>query len=202
MATNIPVGYGLAALHFTGNVGTAPYVTTIGVDLNNAAGDFVACANGVKASFADAFENAWSSSLILDRVVLSVGQDGPGGSVEDTLGPFLSNRNGDFPPVAMSVIARKVTNELGRAGRGRMFLPGMVTEAQVAENGLIESVAVAAIEGNCEQFLDNLGSGMDALYPAMQPVLLHGPSVNPKPPTAIVSMTVAPIVGWIRGRIR
>lgn len=203
MSLVIPPGFGSAAFIFTGPVGTEPYVTTLGVDLSAAGGDFVGAANTIKSSFKSALDNFWSKELVLDRVTLAVGQDGPGGSVDSSTSPYSSTRAGNNPPTAMSAIARKVTNELGRSGRGRMFLPGFLNEAAVDESGRIDSGSIAAIGNGMNDFLALLTDPEPSTWMVPTPaVLLHGPSIPPKAPSPITAFQIAPVVGWIRGRIR
>nr|CRY96671.1 hypothetical protein [uncultured prokaryote] len=199
MSLVIPPGFGSAALIFSGAVGTAPYVTTIGVDLSNYGGDFVLAANQVKAVYATTIGAETSENLSLDRVTLAIGADGPGGSVDSDTVPDEFTRSGAFPPTAMSAIARKVTNELGRRGRGRMFLPGVVSEGEVDQDGTIQSARITALTQVVQDFVVTLGVG-DMVGPAMPTVLLH--SSAPLDPTPLTNVTISSKVGWIRGRIR
>lgn len=201
MSLVIPVGYGLAAFHLTGPVGTQPYVTTMGVDLSAAGGDFVAAADAAFLAYSANLLARTSNQLVLDHVTLSVGQDGPGGSVDSTETPAPGTSSGVFPPTALSLIARKVTNSLGRPGRGRMFLPGVVTESEVEQDGTISTASRNAINPVLQQFLEDLRDGVagaPALIP-LPPVLLHS---GARPPDPVVQLTASETVGWIRGRIR
>lgn len=202
MALAIPPGFGSAAFVFTGGVGTQPYVTTIGLDLSNLGGDFVLGANLAMSAYGTAFLNQWSSALNLDHVTLSVGQDGPGGSVDSDLAVIPSTRSGSFPPTALAGIARKVTNELGRSGRGRMFLPAVLSESEVDEDGSVTTARRGTLNTILENFLGFLNDPEDEF--AMAPVLLHSTtSLGVVPtPSPITTMVMSDTVGWIRGRIR
>lgn len=203
MSLVIPPGFGLAAINFTGPNGTAPYVTTIGVGLSFAGGDFVGAANRVMAAYTSAFHNGWSSNLTLERVTLTVGSDGPSGSVDSDLDPVTSSRSTTFMPTACSAIARKVTAELGRRGRGRMFLPGVLADAEVDEAGQILPAQIDVINTSLATFLTELASDeVGDIGVPVTPVLLHSPHPSGSVPTPITSMTCVPVVGWIRGRIR
>lgn len=202
MSLVVPPGFGSAALIFTGSPGTQPYVTTIGVGLQDAGGDYVEVANKVMSSYAVAFANQWSSNLILERCSLFVGADGPSGSVDSDIPPVNSTRTGTFPPTAQSCIVRKVTNRLGRPGRGRMFLPGVLSEAEVDENGGVVTARRNAINGLAANFLTNLINTSPTWEFALEPVVLHGPSVTLNPPDPITGLVCSNYVGWIRGRIR
>lgn len=198
MALVIPPGYGNAAFTFTGPVGTQPYIFTLGVDISQWEGDHVSIANLLKANFAATFQTEMTSGLTLDRVTLTIGQDGPGGSVDSDTAPNSFTRTGQHPPTAMSVIARKVTNELGRRGRGRMFIPGIVTENEVDQDGSIVAARRTALNTLLGEWYDGL-IGVPPSNP-LQPVLFHASA--PTIPTPITSFVVSDLVGWIRGRIR
>lgn len=200
MSLVIPPGYASAAFVLTGAVGTQPYVTTIGLDIRDAGGDFVAVADQSFSAYHTAIMAETSNQLTLDRVTLSVGQDGPGGSVDSTLAPVAGSKTGQYPPTACSLIARKSTNELGRRGRGRMFIPGVLGEADIDQDGTVQAGRRTALNTALNLFLNMLGpSGPTSIA---IPVLLHGPSVTPIPPTPISGLTCSDLVGWVRGRIR
>jgi hypothetical protein len=195
----IPPGYGNAAFIFTSTVGTPPLVTTLGIDLSNAGGDFVEVANQLMGVYAGAFGSGTDSSLSLDRVNLAVGQDGPGGSVDSDAEPIAMTGSITGPPVSMAPIARKVTNDIGRRGRGRMFLPGVLAANSVGEDGVITSAARDSLQARLDAFYESLftDAGPPTPFP---PVLLH--SQAPADPTPITGFSISLVVGWIRGRIR
>jgi hypothetical protein len=136
-------------------------------------------------------------------VTLSVGQDGPGGSVDSNIAPSPGTANGVYPPTAMSPIARKVTNQFGRAGRGRMFLPGAVSEAEVDQDGTLITASRTALNTALNNFRLDLITGNPGAEGSnnigVPPFLLHS---SPLAPTPIESLIVSDLVGWIRGRIR
>ncbi len=193
----IPPGYGQAAFIFSGAVGTPPYVTTLGVDLGAVGGDFVGAANSLKAAWcADLVANQWDQ-LALQMVSLQVGQDGGSGSVSSTSAPCPGTNNGTMAPLAMAVIARKVTNDLGRKGRGRMFIPASVAESDVDAGGNVSASLQTIWNNDLETFRLSLENGLLGSLET-PPVLLHN---GPELPTPIVGFQIAQKVGWIRDRI-
>lgn len=200
MSLVIPPGFGSAAFILTGSAGTQPFVTTMGIDLTAAGGDFVAAADAAFACYAATILPETSNNLTLDRVTLSVGSDGPGGSVDSTLAPQQGGGSQTYPPTALSLIARKTTNILGRQGRGRMFIPGVLGEANVDPDGSITNARRNALNLVLDSFL--LALQTEDARPAIPAVLLHGPSVPVLPPTPISGLTCSDLVGWVRGRIR
>lgn len=200
MSLVIPPGFGVAAFVLTGAQGTQPYVTTMGLDLTEYGGDFAGAANDAFLTYAGKVMPGTSNQLTLDRVTLSVGVDGPGGSVDSSLPPVAGGASGQFPPTACSVIARKVTNVLGRRGRGRMFLPGVAQEGQIDQDGTLTASTRASLNTMLADFLGTLQVGTVGI--PQPPVLLHSASLNPIPPTPLTGLVVSDLVGWIRGRIR
>jgi hypothetical protein len=199
MALSVPPGFGLAAFVFSGAQGTQPYVTTLGVDLAAAGGDFVLAANQLHGSFVESLRSKLSPQMRFEKVTLTIGQDGPSGSIDSTQAPVTGTAEGGaYSPSAMSIIARKNTAQYGRAGRGRMFLPGMCPEIGVDENGSVTAQYRAEMQDALDAFFDLLGAPTDPVVP---PVLLHS-GLEPEAPTPITGFGVAPLVGWIRGRIR
>lgn len=198
MARIIPVGFGELSFVFTGQDGTQPFVTTLGVGLAGVGDEVNACNQAFLAYSANLLP-ATSDDITLDRVVLSVGlTGGVSGSVESTLDPIPGGNNGDFGVIAMAPIARKQTADLGRKGRGRCFLPGAVESNQVNRSGEIDPVLRGLLSERWNDFLLEIATpplGGDA----MSPVLLHADGSTP---TVITGGSIAPLVGWIRGRIR
>lgn len=199
MSLVIPPGFGNAAFVFTSASGTAPFVTTLGIDLSAAGGDFVEAANTVMTYYAQNMASVTDNDLTLDHVTLAVGSDGPGGSVDSDLAPIPMTSSGTFGPVAVGVLARKVTNELGRRGRGRMFLPGTNLESGTEVDGTLTSGYRTSMQTALDDFYDDLANGSSPLL-AYPPVLLH--SAAPTDPSPITGLAVADLVGIIRGRIR
>jgi len=196
----VPPGYGLASIILLGGPGTPEYVTTIGLDITAAGTTFIDAADNVLASYIDAFQGLTADNVRIERVSLYVGSATSPGSV-DSLGDGADGlRDELMAPIAMAPIVRKVTATLGRSGRGRMFLPGVLADADVDQGGNIESGSLGVFQDAVEQFFTNLLTA----DPAMEliPVLLHSEDSPSTTPTPIQGLQVAPKVGWIRGRIR
>lgn len=200
MSLVIPPGYGLAAVEVISVAGTSPFVTTIGVDLGEAGGDFVAAANAVNWAYVNAFQTSMGAAFTVQRVILTVGDDGPGGSVTSNVPPAPGTRSGNFGSVVQAVLVNKVTNVLGRRGRGRMFIPGCLSQTEVNTSGIISSGSIATFQSDVDQFYDELVTPVAVDVPPVPPVLLH--SNNVLTPTPIISLQVSPKTGIIRKRIR
>lgn len=202
MSLVVPPGYGLAAINIVGPDGTEPYVTTIGVSTADAGGDFTAIADRVLAAYILAFSELTNDQLFIDRVSLYVGSDGPSGSVDSTFAGVQGGREVEMAPTAMSLIGRKQTNYLGREGRGRMFLPGLLADGDVNARGAIESASIPGFLEAMQDFGEALVDTGTMSGPIAPPYLLHSDRPGAPAPSLITSLTPAPLVGWIRGRIR
>lgn len=201
----VPVGYGQAAFIFSATVGTPEFVTTIGVDLDGVGGNFIGAADHLFDAYNDAFMGTTSSMLSLDRVNLTIGVDGGGnGSVSSTRPSEVGGDVGNWLPINVGVILRKQTYMLGRAGRGRMFLPGVLNNSQVSEGGVVSQSAIDGLTQFGNKFLDSIKAldapdAPEATMTPMEPVLLHSGEMVPTP---ISSMGVAPLIGVQRKRVR
>lgn len=204
MALVIPPGFAQASIVLTGPLGTAPYVTTLGLDVSERTGSLVDVANMVMDAYALNFASTTNGKLTISHVNLLVGQDGGNGSVQSSKPPVDCINNGNMAPIAMAPIVRKVTSDLGRSGRGRMFLPGALGEVDVDDNGQLDPDFRDGVTEAAQDMLDWLiaGSvpGATEAGPC-PPVILHNEGGDLLP-TTILSMTCAPTVGWIRKRLR
>lgn len=200
MTLVIPEGFASAAWVFTSSNGTAPFVTTLGVDVSNYEGQLGAAASVLFAAYRDQLLPKTTSDLTLDRVTLSTTVNGVGGSVDSSDAPASGAMSpSGFAPLAMAYIGRKVSEQLGRPGRGRMFLPGSARENEVAPDGSVSATEREAWQMALAAFGNALTTTPGAGF-EMQPVILHS---NPAvPPTPITGFVISDLVGWIRGRIR
>lgn len=199
MTLIVPPGFANASYVFTSDTGTQPFVTTIGVDISAYSGDHVSAANACFTAWSSTMQSSTDSALTLDRVSLAIGQDGPSGSVDSDFSPSAMTRTANGVPMAGCAIARKVTSEIGRRGRGRMFLPGSLNNGEVDEGGNVSSARVTSLNTALDAFYDALVAGPVTFDP-VPPYLFH--SQAPTDPTPIEGLAVAQLMGWIRGRIR
>lgn len=204
MSLVIPPGFASASIVLTGPLGTAPYVTTIGLDLTDAGANFVGAANLVFNAYATHFMSTTNEKLTLSKVTLLVGSDGGNGSVDSTEDPVEGGNGSAMQAIAMAPIVRKQTPSLGRSGRGRMFLPGCLGELDVNDNGQLEPAFREGLADAASDFLVQLESGVVPGYdpgPPCPPVLLHAEGVDLLP-SSIIAASISPQVGWIRKRLR
>lgn len=204
MSLEIPPGFASASFVLTGPLGTAPYVTTLGVDVSLAGGDYVSVANMLFSAYAIQFASTTNDALTISRVTLLVGSDGGAGSVDSTLPPVPCGNGSAMAPIAMAPIVRKQTATLGRSGRGRMFLPGCLGETDVDDNGQLDPDFRDNLGDAFTEFLDEIGTGVvpgGTSGPASRGFLLHAEG-SALEPSLIIGSQISPTVGWIRKRLR
>ena len=136
---------------------------------------------------AQSFEAALLDSNLYDNVSLGVTMSsvlvkfGPNDTGKSALEPANEPGvagNSAAPQVAYLI--HKNTDDGGRAGRGRFFLPG-VPDANVNPNGTILGGTLTAMQTALDNFLAGL------LSRDLEPVVLHnvgGPLTNPSPITS------------------
>lgn len=200
MGVKVPPGFGLAAFRLSAPFGTPEFVTTIGVDLSAAGGDFVEAANQLHLAYKLNMMPQTLDTYMLNGVTLTVGQDGGGsGSVESELQSSYGARNSPSEAAAMAVIARKNTAQMGRKGRGRMFIPGWIERDQTLPSGEMDPGTFPALQQALDGFYTVI-QGDSPTYPLLSgAVLLHADGTAPTP---ITSLSLVTKVGWIRKRIR
>lgn len=199
MALVIPSGYALAAWQFTSANGTAPFVTTCGVSVpSSVPADLVDVANSLFTEYANELLPATHTQMTLERVSLQVDTAGGLASYDSDLSSEGGGDSSAPMPYAAAIIMRKITAVGGRAGRGRMFLPGTASENVVDQNGIVDSVQRAALN----TAMENLWDQHAVTIPTSNPVLLHDEASPVTAPSTITSFQCSTLVGWIRDRIR
>lgn len=127
-----------------------------------------------------------------------VGNDGP---------PFIysspmnapGTSSADRPPQNVSLIFRKNTGLGGRRNRGRMFWPS-VSEASLDGVGNVAGSTISTTEGLLNDWMEGTFGPSAVGTNLSQMVILH--STPPATPTPVTSLTVDPVCGTQRRRLR
>lgn len=178
----IPEGYAQANFIHTGSAVPTGAQWTLGLDVSNYAGDANECAESLRLAYIDAVMGGYNANTcVLSGISVKFGPTltGPSGFAFAAVAG-LGGSAGGQPQV--SYLIHKTTAFGGRAGRGRVYMPG-VMEGFVNESGV---VATEALEATQEAWTD-FGAKLDV--DLLPPVLLHGessPITTPSPITAFV----------------
>lgn len=186
MYPHIVAGYGEGRLKFsgTGGVGTAECV--IGFE-NGSSLDADVCASIIQGAWgaADSFYHLQCSNVALAEVetVINIG-----GTLSEGASTDVVTGEGDPPQVspAVSVLVQKLTGTVGRAYKGRLYVPG-ATVAQLT----------SASDALAPEYLTEWGTAglnfLTALSAAsLNMVLLHKNLLLP--PTSVTGLNVEPLL--------
>lgn len=200
MPLNIPTGFGSMAITYTGNAGTAPYVVTFGVALPTG----IALQEVVDFAFStwtDAWYEGTFSDFTIVNATLTVQAPGGGlGSVVSSLPSVPGDASGSAAAVAFALLCNKRTGLLGRPGRGRFFIPGLLAEDDVDVAGQIKNGVLIFQQAKLELWLETMNDGDPEWELGLNPVVLH--SDASLTPSAIIAMTCSRTVGILRKRLR
>ena len=190
----IPSGYAQANLKFGHLAAPSGAEVTLGLDISGFSGDPSDLAEAVYNSFQARVLPWLSAAIELRGCLVKFGPDatGPSGLYTEVAA------GGDTDPGASAAVAylvQKVTGSGGRAGRGRMYVPG-VAEGAVTASGTVASGKLTALQDGFDDFHDDLSAG------PFGPVVLHGPASPLSTPTPITSFVVSGTVATQRQRQR
>lgn len=198
----IPLGYASAAFILTGSSGTAPFVTTVGVKSTGGSISDEGWADLANELF-DLYDTTLladtSDKLVLDHVQVTFSAGGGVVSASSNAPTKAGRRTSASAPINIALLVNKFTNEAGRKGRGRMFIPGLLAQSSVSLDGTLSPADVTAYQGEVNAFFDGLAgggtSGLDGAY------LIHqgAGAGNPSP---IIRAQVSPKIGSLRKRLR
>lgn len=201
MATTIPEGFAQAAWITEGQYGTGPFVFTMGLGIASGGPDLVAIANQCHAAYKYAFQSPMSNGLTGQKVTLTVNVGGALGSVDSDDPPFTGQRSADDDPIALALLVNKRTALLGRRGRGRMFVPGVLAGDDTGLGGEYTTSARESFQERCDDFLEYLIGNTPGMVDPLEllPCVLHSDDTTPTP---ISSLVLNRKVGVLRKRLR
>lgn len=190
----IPVGYAQITLTFGGAALPTGAAVVLGADISGYALSPAELAEGVHGAFSADVMPHLVNTVQLETVLVKFGPDatGPSGEYSEVQ---VGGTGGSAASPAITYLVLKHTNLGGRAGRGRMYLPG-VTEAAVGIDGTVDETKRDAVEDGITDF----GAVLSVAFVDL--VILHGPESPLAVPTPITSFTVSSMVATQRRRQR
>lgn len=190
----IPSGYAQLNAIFTGASVPTGAQYTLGLDIGAFAGGTQDIAQAFEASLVTAGLAAQiANNCNMTSVLVKEGPNATGPS-------FLEPANdpgtgGTAGAVAPAYLVHKNTADGGRAGRGRMYIPG-VPEAKVDAGGVLASGVATAVTTAMNTLLADL-TAEDLI-----PVVLHGAGSPISTPSVITAFSCDTVVGTQRRRQR
>lgn len=192
--TVIPVGFAQSNLVFGGLSAPQGAEITMGHSLSAFTGDPTDAATAIRSAFVTEVMPALSNNLVLQTVRVKFGPEatGPSGEVPGSSG---GGDGSDGASPAVSYLVRKLTAFGGRAGTGRMYVPGVVEDG-VHVSGDLDIAKRTELQTAFSSYLLALGAA------ELDPVLLHGVGSPLVTPTTITALTVDAFVATQRRRQR
>jgi hypothetical protein len=163
----VPPGYGDVSIKL-GHAGqNRPAYITFGVDPTSTNPDIVALAIATAFKGAGSLAGKFSSSVVIGPTYVRLGQDGGEAlvGVDDTT--TVGVLGSATPPSNVAVLVHKRTARGGRRGRGRMFMPWWIGEADVDNTGNIINATITTLNTCLDVFRTALSSGSNPM------VILH-----------------------------
>lgn len=190
----IPAGFAQVNLFFTGASAPTGMQVTLGLDVQAYTADATSAAIDVGDALGTAnLDSLTCADINLTRILVKFGPDnvGPSGefafSGEGTLGEALAPNT--------AVLVAKITEDGGRAGRGRLYWPA-AEENTVSSAGILSPTPIANLQTAFNTFRNQLSAG------DLPPVVLHQPGSPIVEPSPITAFTVQALVATQRRRLR
>jgi hypothetical protein len=190
----IPAGYAQANFVYTGSAVPTGAEWTLGLDIGGVAGSPLSVCTLLETAYTAAgFGAHIASNVNLSFIEVKFGPDSTGPSA--TLSTSFTSTGGSGVGPNTAWLVQKLTNDGGRAGRGRAYVPG-VPESSCGESGNLLNVDVAFLQTDFDQFQASI-EGNDLFG-----VVLHAAGSPLEIPSLITSFQVDDIAATQRRRLR
>lgn len=202
----IPVGFAEISIEYRHDNDPDPWYNVFGVDTDLSTDTAQEVVDHIAGVWYNAWDQALNSAIQMTNVIGRFGQDAADPLVVETLvAPVRGTNASASLPQNCALLIRKQTGLGGRAGRGRLFLPGVLQEAEVGDTGVLNTDFKTAMQTNANAVLTGLAAA-DPVSGATSPmVLLHGPNgttgVTPAP-TLVDALVVDSVIATQRRRLR
>jgi hypothetical protein len=190
--TVIPNGYAQVNFKMGGTAYPSGAEVTFGVRLDTS-DDPATVAATIRDITLTRLQDRLPTSVSINSILVKFGPNATGPFADLGVAEDGTGSSGDVNP-NMAMLIKKVTNEGGRKGRGRMYWP--VAEDQVGQAGVLKTSPdqVAAMNGALADWQDDLTTA------DLPPVLLHNDEDDP--PTVITLFSTQAITATQRRRLR
>lgn len=190
----IPSGFCQINYRFVGDSCPNGAEVTIGANISSFGGNAADAATAAIQAYNDNVDGVMPATVVLSSVLVKFGPNTTGPSAEVPSGNAGSGGGVSASP-NVSWLVHKVTALGGRAGRGRMYWPG-VQESEVDASGNLSSGFVTGAQTAMDDFLNDLGTAL------LIPVVLHSEDSPLTSPTTIIALTVDGLAATQRRRLR
>jgi hypothetical protein len=190
----IPSGYAQINWQFTGSSLPHGADVTLGVDISSYGGNASAAASDAHDAWVDNMIPRQVNTVTLSNTHVKFGPNATGPAA-DAGSPTAGGGGNPGISTQVAALVHKTTLFGGHAGRGRMFVPGLM-ESDVNQAGVLDSGTLGAWQTSVDGLLSDLGTAL------LIPVLLHGVGSPLSTPSTITDFTVDSTVATQRRRLR
>lgn len=186
---SIPAGFVQVTMNFTGPTNSGEAATVLGFT-DGAGTDLAVISAEMNSAWGtDVMPLMHDSFTFTGCRVINATAEGVA-----AYGGTNGNRTGALAPPNTSCLVRKQSNLRGRENRGRMYLPGMLLDDDIFDDGTINISVVSAITSAVDDFLVNVAASN-----GYQQVILHNGTTVP---TIVDSISTENRVATQRRRLR
>lgn len=190
----IPEGYGQVNFLFTGLGVPNGAEVTLGVEMPLPTPPPDEFAETMRAIWVDRISPFQVDDVAVEGVRVKYGPNETGVSGE-SLGHWGGEDSGEPEAPQVSVLVKKITVDGGRAGRGRLYMPG-IRETRIEAGGLLNGTYKGDLQTAFDAFLQDI-EDLEA-----NAVVLHGETSPLEEPSRILSLQVQSMVATQRRRLR
>lgn len=185
----IPTGFFQMTIGFDGPTRSGKAATVLGFTIGGSI-DLYASADLVLAAWIEHMLPLQHEAFILARARAVTATD----AYEPILTPQEGSRTGDLSPPNVACLVRKQTSGRGRYAQGRMFLPGVLNDGDVYDDGTLNPTRVASIQAGLA------GLDADPSADGVNGVVLHNDGAHT--PTSVTQYLCQTRVATQRRRLR
>jgi len=202
MALIIPTGFAQVQLPLSHALSLRSALVTWGIDITDAAGDFVQVADDMPSVFGNAFGSEMASDVTIGPATIRVGQDGGDPLAVEGSATTTASETAAIAPSSVALLVKKASATGGRRGRGRMYIPWIVQDAAVDEVGMIAGASLPTYQGDATAFFNDLAAGTTGDYVTPMVILHDSSGAGPEPsPSVVTGLTVDGMVANQRRRL-
>jgi hypothetical protein len=189
---NVPSGYANVAIPFAHDGLARRAFITFGVDVDVAITTASEVADAVMTALDDSWQSFVSTNVDMGPAIASYNSGG--GPVSGEGSTVLSGGSAVDPiPSNGALLVRKSSLLSGRENRGRFYVPWCLEETDVSPLGIIDGTTRSDWQTGMDNFMTELSTN------GVPMVILHN---GPGSPGPVSQLTVAPIIGTQRRRLR
>lgn len=203
MATLIPVGFAHILLPVWHVELTRRAAVTFGIAADLGDATPVEYLDYVVGSYVGTIGQLTDAGVGIGPATGRFGQDG--GEPLSVEGTFqgAGDRTMDSLPPNVSALVKKSSNRGGRRGRGRMYLPWALADADVGDTGVIGTTPLGNLQTEVSNFWQALEDGISPVETAAMYLLHDSEGSTPAgSPNKVTALTLQSVIATQRRRVR